>query len=147
MNVVLRIKDALTLPTREDLLYVAERQKARIIARTGRGTDFNGRTFKAYSPAYEKKKVKSGRNARVDLTWSGRMLKALVTHADSDRKGFRIGIYGEEGTRAAAHNAGEGHMPERKFVAVNPADLNAMAKDLGERMLARANQTSLNAAA
>jgi len=147
LNVVLRLQDAFTKPTREDRLYVAERQKARIIARTGRGIDFNGRSFQQYSAAYKKRKEKSGRNGgRVDLTWSGRMLKALVTRADPGSLDFTVGIYNDEGIRAAAHNDGEGHMPQRRFVAASESDVNAMAKDLTDRMLATANQTLLNAA-
>ena len=146
VNVVTALKASLTSVAREDRLYAADRQKGRIIARTNRGIDFNGRQFTKYSPAYEKKRVKSGRSATVNLVWSGLMLQALVTRADPGSMDFTVGIYNKEGVRAAAHNSGEGHMPERRFVDASASDINEMAKDITERMLARANQTLLNAA-
>jgi hypothetical protein len=38
-----------TLPTKDDVLYALERQKARILERTARGVDFEGRPFAPYS--------------------------------------------------------------------------------------------------
>ena len=124
-------------PTQDDMRYVAERQKARIIARTGKGVDAKGQSFAVYSDKYKKRKEKSGRNSGiVDLTWSGRMLKALVTRSVTP-KSFTIGIYGEEGTRGSAHNTGAGHMPLRKFFDMTAADFTAAKEDLRLRILAR----------
>ncbi len=129
-----------------DYIYVAERQKARIITRTYRGVDFEERAFVKYSEGYAKRKQKSGRDSGiVNLSWTGRMLKALVVRAVSASRYFTIGIYGEEGIRAGAHNSGEGKMPMRKFVAASRADKEAMSRDFEARIRARLNGTTLNA--
>jgi len=135
------------LITADDMRYAAEREKARIISRTGRGIDVKGQAFAAYSDRYKKRKEKSGRNSGiVDLTWSGRMLKALVTR-NVTAKSFIIGIYGEEGTRATAHNQGGGHMPVRKFFPTRQdQDIAAINEDLRTRRNARLQGTPLNAA-
>jgi len=134
--------------TQDDLRYAADRQRDRIVKRTGQGIDLNGLPFKAYSDKYKAKKEKSGRDSGiVDLTWSGRMLKALKVSNVSDsahQASFTLGVYGEEGVRAAAHDAGLGKMPERKFVGANTEDRAAIGRDVTARMRARANGTPLN---
>jgi phage gpG-like protein len=133
---VARIKENVK-PTADDVRYVAERFKARIITRTLRGVDADQQQFKPYSDAYAKRKAKSGRNSsQVDLTWSGRMLQGLMMHSITDRY-FTIGVYGEEAARAAAHNAGKGKMPRRKFIALGKDDRRLMEEDLKERIRAR----------
>jgi hypothetical protein len=145
------------IPTQGDCLYAAERQRARIITRTGRGVNVNGQTFEPYSPAYETRKVKTGRDSGiVDLNYSGRMLKALVSQSGgreisgsprsvSPAEGatpasqFTIGIYGDEAVRASAINAGEGHEPERHFIGASNSDERTMLQDLLAHLRARIN--------
>jgi phage gpG-like protein len=134
--------------TQDDLRYAAERQRDRIVKRTGQGLDLNGNAFHAYTDKYKARKEKSGRDSGiVDLTWSGRMLKALKVSNVSDsahQASFTLGIYGEEGVRGAVHDAGLGKMPQRKFVGANNEDRSAISKDVTARMRARANGTPLN---
>ncbi len=144
LSIIVPIRQALEVNA-EDMRYMIERQKARIIDRTTRGVDVNGRTFVGYSPAYAKRRSKSGRSSSVNLTWSGRMLKALVVKEVS-RNSATIGVYGEEGVRAAAHNAGEGKMPQREFIGASPEDAQLMLNDISARMMARAKGGRLNAA-
>lgn len=133
-------------PTVDDVRYVAELHKGRIIARTSRGLDGNGQPFKEYTDAYAKRKANSGRDSgRVDLTWSGRMLKALMIHRITNRD-YVIGVYGEEGIRAAAHNYGSGKMPKREFVTLSPEDERLLADAVRRRMRARVTGTMPNAA-
>lgn len=129
-----------------DMLYAGQRQRDRIVKRTGEGRDADGNKFKEYSEAYAARKAKSGRDSgTVDLTWSGRMLRAMVTNQVSD-KGFVIGIYGEEAVRAGAHNFGLGKLPKRKFMGATQADVEQMKKDIEARCMARAKGTGLNVA-
>lgn len=163
LNVALNLAKSLA-PTAGDLLYAAERQRARIITRTGRGVDVDGRAFTPYKPAYAARKAKTGRNSgTVDLTWSGRMLQALVSRAGGREISgraqsvglndspapvnfFTIGIYGSEAVRAAAINAGAGKMPQRRFIGASSQDERAMISDIVARIKARALGTALNAA-
>jgi hypothetical protein len=148
-------------PTAGDCLYAAERQRARIITRTGRGIDAEGRPFAPYKEKYAERKSKTGRDSGiVDLNWSGKMLQALVSRSGAREIGgrpnppglnenpefvdhFLIGVYGEEAKRAAAINGGQGHQPERRFIAASRDDNRAMAIDVVARMKARANGTAL----
>ena len=130
----------------DDMRYAADRQRDRIVRRTGQGLDVNGQAFKAYSNKYAQRKAKTGRDSgKVDLTWSGRMLKALRTN-QVGATFFVIGIYGEEGVRAAVHNYGIGKAPERQFIGASPQDRTAILNDVSARRLARLNGTMLNAA-
>jgi hypothetical protein len=71
----------------------------------------------------------------VDLTGprAPHMLQAIVTEAESGLKGS-MGIYGDPGKRAAGHNEGFGHLPQREFFAVSAKDKQALAEDLGTRI-------------
>lgn len=141
LDVGKKMKKALEF-TSDDLRFTAERQRDRIVKRTGQGADADGNAFKAYTPAYAKRKAKSGRDSRtVDLNWSGLMLKALkVGTISPDPKGgsFTLGIYGSESLRAGVINEGIGKMPQRRFMGATPEDRQAMADDLVGRAKARA---------
>jgi hypothetical protein len=144
-TVVLRISQALH-PDAADMLYAAERQRDRIVRRTGQGTDADGQPFKEYTPAYAKRKAASGRDSGiVDLTWSGLMLKAMRTNRVTPG-GFVIGIYGDEGLRGAVHNYGIGTMPVRFFMGANAQDRRSILTDVVARRMARVNGGLLNAA-
>ena len=63
-----KIKEALIFTT-EDFRFAAQRQRDRIVKRTGLGLDVSGQKFKPYTPAYAKRKAKTGRDSgTVDLT-------------------------------------------------------------------------------
>jgi phage gpG-like protein len=128
----------------QDMRYAADRQRDRMVRRTGKGVDADGQPFRPYSNKYAERKAKSGRDSgKVDLTWSGRMLKAMRTSRVTDRS-FVIGIYGDEGVRAAVHNYGMGKAPVRKFMGANQQDRVSILKDVVSRRMARANDTGLN---
>jgi hypothetical protein len=137
--------------TEDDLRYAAERQRDRIVKRTGQGIDANGVPFQAYTPAYKKRKEKTGRDSGiVDLNWSGRMLKALKVNrvsANGAKSNFVLGIYGDEGVRAAAIDEGNGKMPKRNFVGANQQDRILIVNDIKARMIARAEGGGLNVGA
>jgi phage gpG-like protein len=146
LDVGTKLKKALEF-TEDDLRYAAERQRDRIVKRTGQGFDLNGAPFKAYTDKYRARKEKSGRDSGiVDLTWSGRMLKSLKVSnvSPGKRASFTLGVYGEEGVRAGAIDGGLGKMPQRKFVGANSDDRAAIGRDIAARMQARADQTVLN---
>lgn len=60
MTTIIALKHK-TAPTIEDALYVGERQRARILDRTARGVDVNGRAFAPYST----KKIYVAPNSRL----------------------------------------------------------------------------------
>jgi hypothetical protein len=137
-TVVLELKKNLQ-PTAADMRYAAERQKARIIRRTNLGVDVDGAPFKEYSAGYAKRKQKSGRRATpVNLTWSGRMLKALMISRVTDR-GYVLGIYNDEGVRAHAHNEGLGHQPRRHFIGASSKEKAQNISDIATSIKARVN--------
>jgi hypothetical protein len=144
-NVVLNLAKGI-VPNVDDLRYAADRQRDRMVRRTGQGIDYKGSAFTPYSPAYAKRKSQSGRDSGVvDLTWSGRMLKAMRTSRVAPG-GFTIGIYGDEGTRGAVHNEGLGKMPKRRFMDASEEDRARILKDIAARCMARANGGGLNLA-
>lgn len=150
LNVGQKLKKDLAF-TQDDLRYAAERQRDRIVKRTGQGLDVDGIPFKTYSNKYAERKSKTGRDSGiVDLTWSGRMLKALkVNQVSATNPGgfFVLGIYGAEGVRAAVHDGGLGKAPRRKFMGVTQQEKFLIARDIASRAKARAQGTSLNVAA
>lgn len=53
-----------------------------IVTRTSKGFDVTGKEFQRYTKRYEKFKTDKGRNARPDLTFTGRMLAAIQTRVE-----------------------------------------------------------------
>ncbi len=138
-------------PTEGDLLFAAERQRTRILERTARGVDFEGRPFAPYSErgpyyrrgvkyaSYADYKRQLGRNT-VDLTGdrAPHMLQATVSKARGAVEAI-VGIYGAEADRASGHNEGNPGkgLPQRRFLDASDADVDAMLDDIRERVLAR----------
>ncbi len=152
----LNLDDA--LPTEGDILFAMQRQRTRIVQRMDRGIDADGQPFAPYSPAYAKKRDKSGRNVSpVDLTWSGRMRNSMQVSADNFRLGpgaseeriglkdfkskarqGRVGIYDpENAAKAEGHNEGTAKLPRRHFLDSSPEDNRNVALDLEERWAQR----------
>lgn len=147
-------------PTEGDILYAMQRLRTRILERTAKGVDVEGRPFAPYSKKYAKKRDKSGRNVTpVDLTWSGRMRNSIQIAADTLRfppgtseerigpRDFkqrasegRVGIYDPENAAKASGMQGDERakgMPERRFLASSDADNIEVAEDIRDRMLVR----------
>lgn len=64
---------------------------------TERGIDAEGRQFKQYSKKYRKRRTKSGRSSRVNLTFTGNMLAAMGRGIRATTNGVRIIVSGEQG--------------------------------------------------
>ena len=117
-------------PTEEQMLYAAAKQITRIRTRTAAGRDVNGAAFPDYSPAYAKRRAKAGRNATVDLTFSGKGLAAMAAEVHS-ADSFAIAYQDDEiATYMQAQNDGNERLPARRFFDTSPEELNEMAVDL-----------------
>lgn len=66
------------LPTVKDMRAIGNLAIQRIWTRTKAGIAADGQPFAAYSPGYEKRRVKHGRPAQPDLQVSGEMLRAMT---------------------------------------------------------------------
>jgi hypothetical protein len=67
------------LTTRDDMAAVGQLVRQRILERTARGVDAEGRPFAPYSEGYrDRKREELGATGNVDLTVSGEMLRAIT---------------------------------------------------------------------
>lgn len=100
----------------------------RAITRSGLGLRF---------PSYAAFKLTYLGRSNVDLTGprAPHMLQSIVTQADGSSG--TIGIYGQPGIRAAAHNDGLGHQPRRRFFESTDKDNLAFADDIKTRVTRR----------
>lgn len=64
---------------------------------TERGRDADGKAFKPYNKQYRKQRTKSGRNARVNLSWTGNMLASMGRGIRATTNGVKIIVSGEQG--------------------------------------------------
>jgi hypothetical protein len=123
--------------TEVDLELAGEMMRSTILEKTARGVDVDGTPFAPYAPAYAKKRTKSGRNAKVDLLWSGKMLQALRIVVNRALNEVALVIYGEESVRAGAHDSGvPGRLPRRHWLGATVADTERIAKLL-ERLVSK----------
>jgi len=76
-NKTIKYIQTLTNPPKELLIAAGEMVTGELIKlwQDGRGGD--GVPMKGYTYAYSKKKIKDGRNASVDMTWSQDMIKSM----------------------------------------------------------------------
>jgi hypothetical protein len=153
---ILDITNAI-LPTVGDALYGAAIAHSAIRTRTEAGQDVDGVNFAPYSEGYAKRKAKQlGHADTVDLFGPDahtHMLNAIVFKGGGLEQAldnsnasvnlepinyFEIGIYGDEATRAQAHNEGLGNMPRRHFFDVNADDITAMERGMASLQESRA---------
>jgi hypothetical protein len=71
--------------TREDMVAVGQLIRQRILDRTARGVDAEGKPFAPYSTEYaDAKRKELGTSNPVNLTVSGEMLNAITIEATAD---------------------------------------------------------------
>lgn len=81
--------------------------------------DGHGKPFAHYSNGYARlKSIETGSATPVNLQLTGAMLAAIEV-SQADRYGVVISCDDE---KAEWHNAGEGHNPQREFLAITQAD-------------------------
>lgn len=106
------------IPTEGDCLYAVQRERTRILKRTGGGVDAEGARFTPYSAAYAKRKAKYRDPSTVDLRGRNapHMLQAMLVTAGSLRESgesskpgrdMTIGFYDDRAAMLAqVHNEG-----------------------------------------
>lgn len=78
------------LVTREDMAAVGQLVRQRILERTARGVDAEGRPFAPYSDRYAETKRGELGTSGVDLTVSGEMLRAITYEVRADGKAVTL---------------------------------------------------------
>lgn len=97
--------------------------------RTRRGFDVDKRKFEPYSPKTLAREEYKGRSRRVDLTFTGSMLRSITVTKVTDKEAFIGFTRGREEQKAMAHQFGERHLPIRKFFGLSKlARLRVMRK-------------------
>lgn len=64
------------------------------------GLDAEGKSFGSYSSYYEKMRIKKGRGAMVNLSFTGKMLGALAKGISATANRARVTLSGSEGGKA-----------------------------------------------
>lgn len=92
---------------------------------SGRGYD--GSTMPAYTPEYKKFKTGKGRSGRVDLTFTGKMLKAMQVSVLEMKDKLLGRIFFLAGERDKAR----GNLEKRKFFGLSEKNQKQLRKTLG----------------
>ena len=145
-------------PTVGDALFAGHLLRSRIYQRTASGVDAEGNQFASYSPKYEHRKLAFlGSASPVNLFGPANhphMMNMMMVRCggtllspDDSPPGdtefplkthlFHLGFYGEEATRAQAHNEGTERLPRRHFFAATPEDVDLMGFAIRERIYSR----------
>jgi hypothetical protein len=141
----------------DELMELGQLAVTIVVARTKRGIDADGKTFKAYSPAYLLERQRASlRTTPVDLAVKGHMLGGMVpsvTGTNEVTVGF---VSATEAIKAAAHTDGVDrsvstrgrkggahqrrmHLPKRDFLDVRlPAEIDLVAEAASEMMAEKA---------
>lgn len=110
--------------------------RAQIITRTKGGRGSQG-AFKGYSEQYLKFKTSKGRNSTVDLTFTGKMLKAIQVRVEKVSTGLLGRIFfasTQEAIKARVHHLGEGKMPERRFFELTEQQLKEITRKIRDAL-------------
>ena len=103
--------------------------RGQIIKRTQSGKDFEGQDFEPYSDAYAKRKAKTGRNIRPDLTYTGKMLASIQVSLDKKVSGLLGRIFfasANEGAKAKYNSQ------RRKFFELSKEQLKTITRKIRE---------------
>ena len=107
------------------------RIKRDIHERLMRGVDTQGKPFIPYSSKYAERKRKSGRSSsRVDLFYTGNMLRAINTEVQAKNAKLFIRAGRNESVYAQAHQEGGGSMPQRRWWGASNQTWKAVLKKL-----------------
>lgn len=111
-----------------ELTKIMEEAVTEIVRRTQSGTDVNGRSFDKYSPSYAKFREKKGRNAKVDLTFTGRMMGSMTSTVNRTRSAIEGRIFFRSPKEAAK---ARGNQSLRNFFALSKQQIKEITKRLG----------------
>ena len=111
-----RLKEQFQREVVAEMQRIALDNREEVITRTGRGLDVNSQSFTAYTPKYAKFKASKGRNGRVDLRFSGRMLQSFQTQVFQRGSKFIARIF--PGSNLDALKV-QGNMRWREFFAIS----------------------------
>lgn len=103
-----------------------------IVARTQSGTDFEGKAFKEYSKGYKAYKEAAGRDtSRVDLTFTGSMLKGVHTKTENNGDAVEGVIYitADQAEKARKHMQGIG-VKQRQFFKLSKEQIRSLVEAL-----------------
>ena len=98
---------------------------AGIHRRTLQGKDYKLKAFKPYDKDYKKYRSKHGRSSSVNLTYTGRMLKAMTTKRI--KNGLRFTFMSSRELKKAGHNS-----VTRDFFGVSTPQIKYLQKVLGK---------------
>lgn len=103
--------------------------RGQIVRRTQSGKDYEGNPFIDYSDAYAKRKAKSGRNTRPDLTYTGKMLASIQVSVDKKVSSILGKIFfasANEGAKAKYNSE------RRKFFELSREQLKTITRKISE---------------
>ena len=107
------------------LAPLANEIKTTIIQRTQSGKDINDRAFKSYSSSYRQYRTENGRNAKPNLTYTGKMLNAIDWK--KLKNGIRMKFNSKEQTDKAKYN-----QKSRPFFGLSKSDTAYYTKQLAK---------------
>lgn len=141
----------------DDLMALGQLAVTIVVARTKRGIDADGKTFKGYSRAYaDWRERKSLQTSPVDLAVKGHMLGGMVPSVTGPNEVTVGFVSATEAIKAAAHTQGVDrsvtapgrkggahqrrmHLPKRDFLDVRlPAELDLVAEAASEMLAEKA---------
>lgn len=108
-----------------------EQAARQIVERTQSGTDADGNPFRRYSKSYAAMKAATGRDSgTVDLTYTGRMLKAVHTKIQKSMNFIEGVIYVTPGQAEKARKHMEGdpgtRLPKRPFLKLSAQQIRSL---------------------
>lgn len=108
-------------------LQIARYQRDRILQQTARGLDLHSHPFRAYTPAYGRRRTRAGHPTTPNLRFTGAMLAHLQprTTATGAQLAFTTP---EDSAKALANQA------IRPFLGFTPDDLHALATQLAQTL-------------
>lgn len=110
-----------------ELGRILEEEAERIVTDTKSGRDINGRGFRKYTQAYLKRRLKKGRGASPDLTFTGKMLAAITSKIERVGGKLRGRIYFSS---ASEFGKAEGNLQKRRFFGLSSKARNRIIEKL-----------------
>lgn len=115
-------------------LKALARAVRQIVERTQAGRTIEGKSFKSYSPKYKAYKVSKKRSGKVDLTFTGQMLRSIsskiLRRSDVQLEGA-ITIGADQKTKAIANQTGASARP---FFGLSKQQINEIQKEIMEAL-------------
>lgn len=125
-DVASRIESAFDQSSRESLLAIlANRAKERIVTRTQLGLDVDSQSFIAYTPRYATYRQRCGLPTRVDLTFTGSMLRSIRSSINAEASTVFL-KFGSQAESKKAFYLQTRHGRERIFFSLSHEDVNEL---------------------